>query len=41
MEYSVGFLLILFVLYFVPSVVAFSRGHQNENSIFLTNLFLG
>ena len=29
------------LLYFVPSFVAFSRGHQNRAAILALNIFLG
>lgn len=34
-------ILIVPVLYFIPTIVAEMRGHNNANPIFLTNLFLG
>lgn len=34
-------LIILLLLYFVPSVVAFVRHHHNQWAIFALNLFLG
>lgn len=34
-------LLGLAILYFVPTVFAFSRGHRNATAIFLLNLLLG
>lgn len=36
-----GLILILFVPYWIPSVVAFRRNHANKNSIVALNLFLG
>ena len=33
--------LILFVLYFVPTIVAFKRGHHNRWPIAVLNFFLG
>ena len=33
--------LLAFVIYFLPAIVAASRGHHNSNAIFLLNLFLG
>ena len=41
MENSGLLLISLAFLYFVPTVVAYTRRHRNENPIFLTNLFLG
>ena len=35
------FLLVMIVLYFVPTAVALLRGHRNSLAIFLLNLFLG
>lgn len=35
----VGFVGLL--LYFVPSFIAFKRGHPNRNAIFVLNLLLG
>ena len=34
-------LIVLLLLYFVPSVVAFARHHHNQWAIFALNLFLG
>jgi hypothetical protein len=34
-------LVILLVVYFVPTVIALARGHHQSAAIFLTNLFLG
>lgn len=34
-------ILIAFSLYFIPAIVAKSRGHHNTLPIFLLNLFLG
>lgn len=34
-------MLIAAVLYFVPTVVAFARGHHNRVAILLLNVFLG
>lgn len=31
----------LFVLYFIPTIVAMGRSHRNGGAIFLLNLFLG
>jgi Superinfection immunity protein len=35
------FLILLLVMYFVPWVVAGVRGHPQQNSIMVLNLFLG
>ena len=35
------FLLVAFILYFVPSIVAFARHKRNKGAIFSLNLFLG
>jgi hypothetical protein len=37
---TVGLLLLL-LLYFVPSVIGFSRKHQNAAAILMLNIFLG
>jgi ABC-type transport system involved in cytochrome c biogenesis permease component len=37
---AVGFIILL-ILYFAPSVVAFSRSHHNKWAIFALNLLLG
>lgn len=29
------------VLYFLPAIIAFNRGHNSRGSIFVVNLFLG
>lgn len=34
-------LIVLLILYFVPTVVAASRGHRQAGAIFALNLFLG
>lgn len=36
-------LLVIFVLafYFLPAIVAYSRGHKQATPIYLTNLFFG
>lgn len=31
----------MFFVYFLPSIVAFWRGHHNRGAIFILNLFLG
>lgn len=33
--------IIVFLIYFFPAVIASSRGHHNSVSLFLANLFLG
>lgn len=33
--------LILLIIYFIPTMVALSRGHKNCLAIFCLNLFLG
>ena len=38
---SFGFLLTLFLLYLLPTFIAFARGHRNRVPILLVNLFLG
>jgi hypothetical protein len=38
---SLIFLLVFLVPYFIPSIVALSRGMQNKGSIIVVNLFLG
>ena len=38
---SLVFLLVVLVPYFIPSIVALSRGMQNKGSIIVVNLFLG
>lgn len=35
------FVLIMCFIYFVPTIVAFGRGHKNALAIFILNLFLG
>ena len=32
---------VAFLIYFLPSIVAFSRRHHNRMAIFVLNLFLG
>lgn len=32
---------ICLAIYFIPTIVAFMRGHRNRVAILLTNLFLG
>lgn len=34
-------ILIFLFIYFIPTIVAFSRGHKNALAIFILNLFLG
>ena len=34
-------LLLIATLYFMPTIVAYRRGHHNKKAIFLLNLFLG
>jgi len=43
MEIVFGFLALAFVAfaYFIPSLVAFYRGHHNKWPIFVLNFFLG
>ena len=38
---SVLTLIILVVGYFIPSIIAYSRGHKNSDPILLVNLLLG
>ena len=38
---SVGFLLILGIVYFLPAIQAYSRKHNNSSAVLATNLFLG
>ena len=43
MDFIFGFsvALIMFFLYFIPTIVAYARGHKNALAIFILNLFLG
>lgn len=34
-------LVLILVIYFVPTIVAFLAGHENKVAIFILNLFLG
>jgi len=34
-------LITLFVLYFMPAIIAAIRGHRNSGAIFVLNLFTG
>ena len=34
-------LAITFIVYFLPSLIAWQRGHESINSITIVNLFLG
>lgn len=34
-------IILLAILYFVPSLIAFSRGHNSRWAIFLTNVLFG
>lgn len=34
-------ILLLIVLYFVPTIVAFSKGKRNSGAVFALNFFLG
>jgi hypothetical protein len=36
-----GYLAILLLIYFLPAVIGFSRGHVNAGAILVLNLFLG
>jgi hypothetical protein len=36
-----GVIVVLLALYFIPALVAYNRGHHNQNAIFVLNLFLG
>jgi hypothetical protein len=38
---GLGMMIVLFLLYFIPSMVAVNRKHNNALAIFLTNLFFG
>lgn len=38
---GLGMMIVLFLLYFIPSMVAANRKHNNAMPIFLTNLFFG
>ena len=40
MLYFLAWLILLFI-YFIPTVVAYSRNHTNALAIFILNLFLG
>lgn len=35
------FILALFFIYFVPSIIAYANNHRNVLAIFVLNLFLG
>lgn len=35
------FFCILFVLYFLPSIMAYSRNHRNATGVLVLNIFLG
>jgi hypothetical protein len=43
MEETLGLLLVLVLgfFYFLPAIVAFSRGHKNSGAILILNLLLG
>lgn len=41
MMYALIWLIVLFVIYFVPTIVAIRRGHPQEGAITIINLFLG
>lgn len=34
-------LIIIFVVHFIPTIIAFSRDHQSRWAIFMVNLFFG
>jgi hypothetical protein len=36
-----GSLFLLIAIYFLPTIIAFSRHYQNREPIFILNLFLG
>jgi len=35
------FIFFLFLIYFIPTIIAFSKGKRNKGAIFALNLFLG
>ncbi len=41
MTFGTMLLILLAFAYFMPTVMAATRGHQNTGMIFLTNLLLG
>jgi len=38
---GIGVVVAILALYFLPSIIAWRRNHNNENPIILTNLFFG
>lgn len=40
-DYIVRVSVVAFLVYFVPTIIVFSRGHRNEMSIVLLNILLG
>jgi len=40
-DHSSTVLILILVLYFLPTIIAGIRGHRNQGSIFVLNLFLG
>jgi hypothetical protein len=38
---AIWILIVSFVLYFLPTMIAVARGHRNALPIFILNLFLG
>lgn len=38
---AIGTLVLILVSYFLPTIIAFMRGHQSKLGIFLVNIFLG
>ena len=41
MEAGILLILLAIVIYFLPTICAYSRGHQNKDPVFILNLFLG
>lgn len=35
------FIFLLILIYFLPTICAYSRGHHNKDPIFILNIFLG
>lgn len=40
-KYGIGLIIIFVLIYFFPTIVAFSRSKSNTTAIFMLNLFLG
>lgn len=41
MEFLVAYSIVSLVMYFIPSIIGFCRGHSSKWGIFAMNLFLG